>query len=106
MISRKSQVSGGTSPAELFHKVPHVFLFVTTEHTVILFEEAVQDGEQFITCTDKHTAHAWSRAVVPVNIEMIIFGFGAFVTFTVGYYLSHLRFAIKSLCTCTVNVPQ
>ncbi len=76
MISRKSQVSGGTSPAELFHKVPHVFLLLQQSTPVILFEEAVQDGEQFITCTDKHTAHAWSTEVVPINIVMIIFGFG------------------------------
>lgn len=98
MISRKSQVSGGTSPAELFHKVPHVFLFVTTEHTVILFEEAVQDGEQFITCTDKHTAHAWSRAVVPVNIEMIIFGFGAFMSLLQLVIIYHISDLLSRAC--------
>lgn len=52
----------------------HICFFLLQQSTpVILFEEAVQDGEQFIACTDKHTAHAWSTAVVPVNIEIIIF---------------------------------
>lgn len=74
------------------------FFLLQQSTPVILFEEAVQDGEQFIMCTDKHTAHAWSTAVVPVNIEMIIFVFGGFMSLLQLVIIYHISDLLSRAC--------